>query len=150
MDIQLLNRVDADVVKTVFRNVDGSGSVTTGFGVCLVAAGASINGVAAVKSTAATWRGFVGVSESDVAINAYGTAITHGYAGSVQLSNVGSSLTVTRGDTLIPSAVAGTFFSSLTSEAISTLLYKFSYSATTPVALSALADSYVAAVIRAI
>ncbi len=55
MQIQQLNRVDAEKVFIVVKNVDGGGSVTTGLAACLVAAGASIDGVSAVKSTAAGW-----------------------------------------------------------------------------------------------
>jgi len=58
---------------------------------------------------------------------------------------------VTAGDTLLPGAVAGTFFSSVTAQAMSTLLYKYVYAATTvPVDISNLNQSFVAGIVRAL
>lgn len=131
MQIQQVNRTDAEKVFIVVKNVDGTGSMTTGLGVNLVAAGASIDGVSAIQSTAATWKGFVGVAHQDIAINAYGLVQSWGFASSVQISGVGTSITVTAGDVLKPGAVAGTFFSSLTDQALSTMLYRYAYVATT-------------------
>lgn len=131
MQIQQVNRVDAEKVFIIVKNTDGTGSMTTGLGVCLVQAGASIDGVSAVQQTAGTIKGFVGVANQDIAINAFGLVQSWGFAASVQISGVGSSITVTAGDTLKPGAVAGTFFSSLTDQALSTLLYRYAYVATT-------------------
>ena len=148
MLIQQLNRTDPDRVLISIRNVDGSGSITTGMGACLVQAGASINGINAVRSTAGTWLGFCGVARSDIAINDYGLVTAWGYAASINISNVGTSLTITRGDILVPSAVAGAFFSSLTNQALSTLLYRYAYAATTTVAVSA--EGWIDGVVRAL
>lgn len=131
MQIQQVNRTDAEKVYILVKNVDGGGSMTTGLGVCLVQAGASIDGVSAVQSTAAAWEGFVGFAAQDIAINAFGLVQSWGYVSSVQISSVGTSLTVTAGDILKPGAVAGTMFSSLTDQAMSTLLYRYAYVATT-------------------
>lgn len=151
MLIAQLNRTDAERIQLVFTNVDGGGSVTTGMGVCLVQTGASIDGVSGVKSTLANWGGFIGVSSSDIAINGYGLATAWGIAASVALSNVGTSITVTRGDYLTASAVAGLFFSSITPQALSTQLYRYLFAATTiPVDISNLAQSYVRAMVRAV
>ena len=149
MLIQQAARTNPDIIRMSVRNVDGSGSITTGWGVAFPEAGASIDGVDAVKSTAARWQGFIGVADADIAINDWGLVISHGYAGSIQISNVGTSITVTRGDVLIPGAVAGTFFSSVTAQAISTLLYKYAYAGTTPVSVSTLAQAYCAGIVRA-
>lgn len=138
---------NADTLSIVIKNVDGSGSITTGNGACLVQAGASIDGSGAVKSTAATYKGFCGVAIQDIAINAYGLVRSWGYIASVLISHEGSSITVTRGDTLKPGAVAGTFASSLTDQAISTLLYRYVYAGNTNT-LSAAA--YVTGVVRAL
>ena len=151
MIIQQLNRTDPERIQIQVKNVDGGGSITTGFGAMLVMAGASIDGISAVKSTAAGGKGFVGVSVQDIAINGFGLVTSWGHVGSVQLSNVGTSITVTAGDTLIPGAVAGTFFSSVTAQAMSTLLYKYVVAATTvPVDISNLNQSFVSGVVRAI
>jgi hypothetical protein len=117
----------------------------------LVMAGASIDGISATKLTGAAVKGFVGVSVQDIAINGFGLVTMWGYVNSVQLSNVGTSITVTAGDTLIPGAVAGTFFSSVTAQAMSTVLYKYVVAATTiPVDISNLNQSFVAGVVRAV
>lgn len=148
MQVQLANRTDPEVILRAFKNVDGGGSITTGAGVCLVQAGASIDGIAAVNSTAATWKGFSGVALFDVAINDFGQAICYGFANSVLISHEGSSITITRGDTLKPSAVGGAFASSLTDQAISTLLYRYVYAANTTTAISA--QTWVKGVVRAL
>lgn len=131
MQIQQLNRDNAERVQLIVKNVDGGGSITTGLGVCLVETGASIDGISAARSTAAAWKGFVGIADADIPINGFGTVTSWGYANSIQFSQVGTSLTITRGDVLIPGAVAGTFFSGVTSQALSTMLYRFSFAATT-------------------
>ncbi len=150
MLIQQINRTDPEVVKIMVKNVDGGGSITTGNGVCLVQAGASIDGISAINSTAATYEGFCGVAAQDIAINGYGLAVAWGIAQSVLISHVGSSITVTAGDILKPGAVAGTFFSSLTDQAVSTLFYRYVIAATTPVAVSTLAQSYCKGLVKAL
>lgn len=151
MLIQQLNRTDAEKVQLMVKNVDGSGSITTGWGAMFATAGASIDGISSTKLTGAAVKGFVGVATQDIAINGFGLVTAWGFVNSVQISNVGSSITITAGDTLIPGAVAGTFFSSVTAQALSTLLYKYVVAATTiPTALSSLAESYISGIVRAI
>lgn len=151
MLIQQLNRQDPERIQIVVKNVDGSGSITTGYGVSYPSSGASIDGISVVKYAAALVKGFCGVVTQDIAINGFGLATAWGFVNSVQISNVGTSLTITGGDTLIPGAVAGTFFSSVTAQAMSTLLYKFVYAATTvPVDLSNLNQSFVSGIVRAV
>lgn len=122
---------NAERISVVVKNVDGGGSITTGLGVNLVMAGASIDGISAVKSVAAGWRGFIGIAIQDIPINGFGLATCGGYVASALISNVGTSITITRGDALIPGAVAGTFFSSITDQAMSTLYYRFVVAADT-------------------
>lgn len=131
MQIQQVNRVDAEKVFILVKNVDGSGSMTTGMGVNLAVAGASADGISAVRSAAASWAGFVGVATQDIAINAFGNVQSWGFCSSVQISGVGTSITLTAGDALKASAVAGNFFSSLTPEAHSGQLYKYLHVSTT-------------------
>lgn len=146
MQITQLNRVDADRVQIVVKNVDGSGSITTGTGVDLVVAGASIDGVSALKSAASTHKGFVGVAAQDIPINGWGLVTVWGLANSVLISNVGTSITVTRGDTLVPGGVGGTFFSSVTDAAMSSVLYKYVIAASSQTISAA---AYVQGIVRA-
>ena len=151
MLIQQLNRTDAEKVQIMVKNVDGGGSITTGLGVCIPTSGSSIDGISAVKATGALQRGFIGVANYDIAINGYGLVTAWGYVNSVQISNVGTSITVTAGNVLIPGAVAGTFFSVVTDAAMSTLMYRYVTAATTvPVDISNLNQSYVAGFVRAL
>lgn len=151
MLIQQLNRTDPERVQIIVKNVDGGGSITTGLGVALPISGASIDGVSAVRATAALARGFVGVATQDIAINGTGLVTAWGYVNSVQISNVGSSITVTAGDQLLAGAVAGTFFSAITPQASSTQYYRFVYAAATnPTAISGLAESFVSGIVRAL
>jgi hypothetical protein len=151
MIIQQLNRTDPERVQIQVKNVDGGGSITTGLGACFPISGASIDGISAVRSTAALARGFVGVAVQDIAINGFGLVTAWGYVGSVQISNVGTSLTITAGDQLKAGAVAGTFFSSVAAETTSTQYYKFVYAASTvPVDLSNLNQAFVAGIVRAL
>lgn len=149
MLIQQLNRQDAEKIQIVVKNVDGSGSITTGLGAALVQTGASIDGISAVRSTAALWKGFVGVAQQDIAINGFGLVTAWGYANSVAISNVGTSITVTRGDYLKPGAAAGTFFSGQAAdESLSTLLYRSVVAAVTTVAISAVTDGGTSGFVR--
>lgn len=150
MIIQQLNRVDAEKIQIMVKNVDGGGSITTGMGAALVQTGASVDGISSVRSTAALWKGFVGVAAQDIAINGFGLVTAWGYANSIAISNVGSSITITAGDYLKPGAATGTFFSGqAAAETLSTLLYRTIVVAnTTPNALSAIADSYHAGFVR--
>lgn len=147
MNISSLNREDAERVEIVVKNVDGGGSLTTGLGVALCEAGASIDGVSAVRATGAAQKGFVGIAKNNTPINGFGLVTCWGLANSVLLSHVGTSITVTAGDTLITGAVAGTFFSSITAQAMSTLLYRYVYSADS---ITVSAAAYVRGIVRAL
>lgn len=125
MDIQQLNQKDGESIRVAFKNVDGGGSITTGYGVRLVMSAVSFDGISSVQSTAAAIRDFYGIVARDVPINGFGKATAYGYAASIVLSNVGTSITVTAGDMLKPGAVNGTWFSSLTDAAMTTVLNKY-------------------------
>lgn len=151
MIIQQVNRSDAERIQLIVKNVDGGGSITTGFGVCAPISGASIDGISVVKATGALARGFMGVAIQDIAINGFGLVTAWGYVNSVQISNVGTSITITAGDQLKASAIAGQFFSSILAEATSTQYYRFVTAATTvPVDISNLNQSFIAGIVRAI
>lgn len=125
MDIQQINRTDPESIRVAFKAVDGGSSITTGYGVRLVTTAASFDGISAVQSTAADIKNFFGIVAKDVPINGFGKATVYGYAASIVISNVGTSITVTAGDVLKPGAVAGTWFSSLTDAAMTTVLNKY-------------------------
>ena len=148
MQIQQLNRADAERVQLVIKNVDGGGSITTGRGAFFVTLAASFDGIGSARSTGAGIPTFVGIAAQDVPINGFGLVTAWGYAASVEISCVGTSITVTAGDILKPGAVAGTFFSSLASEAISTLLYKYVVNGTTITISSPI--TYVQGIVRAL
>lgn len=125
MDIQTINRSDGEAIRVAFKNVDGGGSISMGYGIALATSAASFDGVSATRSTAALQRDFAGIVAKDVPVNGFGKATIWGYAASIAISNVGTSITVTAGDTLKPGAVAGTFFSSVTDAAMTTLFNKY-------------------------
>lgn len=131
MDIQQINRQDGESIRVAFKNVSGGGSITTGFGLALVTAAASFDGVSSTQSTAALIRDFYGIVTKDTPINGFGKATVWGYAASIVISNVGTSITVTAGDSLKPGAVAGTWFSSVTDAAMTTLFNKAHVAGTT-------------------
>ncbi len=122
MDIQQINRADPESIRVAFKNVDGGGSITTGYGVRLVMTDASFDGVSAVQSTAAAIRDFFGIVAKDTPINGFGKATAYGFAASIVLSNVGTSITINAGDFLKVGGVAGTWFSSVTDAAMTTVL----------------------------
>jgi hypothetical protein len=148
MLIQQLNRTDPERVQLIVLNTDGSGSMTTGIAVALNEAGNSIDGVGAIKYALTKAKGFAGIAAQDIAINSYGRVTAWGYAASVQVSAVGTSITVTAGDILKPGAVAGTLFSGVANEALSTQFYKYVYVAST-LTISA-NPVWVAGVVRAL
>lgn len=151
MLIQQLNRTDPERIQIITKNVDGGGSITTGLGACFPITGASIDGLSVVRATAALGRGFVGVATQDIAINGFGLVTAWGQVNSVQISNVGTSITITAGDQLRISGVAGQFFSAITAEATSTQYYRYVYAATTvPVDISNLNVSFVQGIVRAL
>lgn len=151
MDIQQINRNDPESLKITVRNVDGGGSITVGLGAALVVSAASFtthDALPAVKYLAATADRFLGVASTTIPINGYGKVVAYGHAAIVQISNVGTSITVTAGDVLKPSTVAGTFFSSVTAQAASTLMYRYVIATSTPVAISAYAEAVVTGFVR--
>lgn len=144
---QVGNRTVPERIKIVVKNVDGGGSITTGLGAALVQSGASIDGISAVRGLAANQKGFCGIAQQDIPINGYGLVTAWGHVASVLLSHEGSSITVTAGDTLKMNTVAGVFASSVTDQAISTLLYRYVYAASTNTISAA---AYVSGIVRAL
>ena len=133
------------------KNVDGSGAITTGMGVALTILPASVDGQQAVKGTLTSMSAgssgsvWLGIANQDIPINSWGMVTVWGVANSVALSAVGTSLVVTKGDMLIPSAIAGTFFSgTVTNQALSTQLYHYMYAlSTTTVSTTAWVSAFI-------
>lgn len=151
MLIQQLNRTDAERVQIVVKNVDGSGSITTGMGVVLCDLAASMDGIGSLKAKVASAKYFIGVASQDIPINGYGLVTAWGYAASVYLSQSVGSWTITAGDTLIIGATeSGAFTSVVVPQAVSTLFYKY------VVAAGVIADTisnprpYMSGIVRAI
>ena len=149
MLIQQLNRSDAEKVFISVRDVSAS-SITRGYGACLAIGGNSFDGNAAVLSdsdgNAADLPGFIGVADADIAVNAYGLVQTWGFATSVFLSAVGSSITINQGNPLVPGRAPGGLFSLAPTYAASGL--KFVLVSNTPPAISAAA--YASGLVRCI
>lgn len=109
MQFQQVNRTDAEKIFLAIKNTDAS-SMTTGYGVELAMAGASVDGISAVLSrsgTNANHPGFLGVAEKDIPANTAGLCQVYGFVNSVFLSNTNTSVTVNDGDPLIPGPLAG-------------------------------------------
>lgn len=104
------------------KNVEAS-SITTGMGVALrIGTTASFDGTSIVRAasgTAGDLPGFLGISVRDIPSNAYGLIQNFGNTASVFLSVMGTSITITAGDPLIPGAVAGSLFSGVPTYAAS-------------------------------
>lgn len=104
------------------KNVEAS-SLTTGMGAALaISGGASFDGTSVVRAasgTAANLPGFLGIATQDIPSNGFGLLQIFGNCASVLVSNMGTSITLTVGDPLIPSAVAGALFSAVPTYAAS-------------------------------
>ena len=113
MEIQQVNRTDAEVVVVNVTNVDAA-SITTGYAVAYALVGDSVNGVNVVKpasGTAANLPGFIGIALQDFAANAVGRVQMFGWVASVFFSRTNTSVTLNIGDPLVPGAAAGGLWS---------------------------------------
>jgi len=127
-----LQRALPEKVFTIVSNIQGA-TITTGLPVNL-AVGASNDGISAqIAGAAGLYPGFIGVASKDIAANDYGLVQIAGFVNSVYLSNVGSSITITAGDPLVP-APAG-FFSAAPTYANSG--FRWLFASNVPVAVSA-------------
>ena len=112
MQFMKINRTSPEQVFVAVTNVDAR-SLTQGWPVAMrLGTNASMNfnnAVLALSGTAADLPGFLGVADQDIATNAVGRVIVWGYAKSVYLSSVASSITITNADPLVPGAAG--FFS---------------------------------------
>ena len=90
-------------------NVSGT-TVTKGQAVALAIGGNSFDGksvVLADSGVAADLPGFLGVAERDIADTENGLIQILGFADSIAVDGLGTSVTVTKGDPLVPGATPG-------------------------------------------
>jgi len=155
MQIQQLNRTDAEKVFVVITNADAD-TITTGMGVRYVGGAAaevvSTNGANAVKVAAdAAMPQFAGIANQDIASNGAGLVQAFGYVNSILLSaeaNKTVGVTGIANSFLKVGAVAGSFTSTQTAQALSTFAGKFVQAWTTANISGGL--NYAAGFVRAI
>ncbi len=122
MDLQRINRTDAEKVFVSYRNMSGS-TIAANEGVCLDL-GTTVDGISAVSPAAASFLGWIGIADKDVSDTEYGRAQAFGYRDSVLLSHEGTSVTVTLGDAL--HLVTGqNGLTTSTAQALSTMASKY-------------------------
>lgn len=122
MDIQRINRTDAEKVYLHIRNMSG-GTMNANGNVCLDL-GTTVDGISCIKPASGSFLGWVGVADVDLADTGYGRIQVWGYRDSVLLSHEGSSVTVTIGNALhVVNAQYG--LSTSTAEALSTVGFKY-------------------------
>lgn len=131
MQIQGVNRTDAEKIYINYHNVDAD-SVTTGMGIRYVGGAAaeivSTDGNACIKVAAdAVMPNFAGIAIQDVPADGYGQAQAFGYVDSILLSaeaNKTVGVTGIANSFLKVGAVAGSFTSTQTPQALSTFAFK--------------------------
>lgn len=137
MQIQQVIQTEGERVLINVKNVDGGGSLTTGFGVCMVGgavgAAASADGINAVLrpiASALVASGlspyFVGVAKNDIAINAYGLVVAWGGPTSVAMSfEADKTVGIVVNEGILRAGGKGLFTSALLPENLSTFCYKY-------------------------
>ena len=151
MDMQRINRTDAERIFITVLNTEAS-SMTTGYAVSLAVAGAAASAdghqaIMPLSGTAGTLPGWCGVAAEDIPANTRGRVQSYGYAASIYLSQVASSITVTLGDALTPGAVKGGLFSAVPTYLLSGFRYALVISAP-PTLSGAVTTNYTSGVLR--
>lgn len=128
MDLQSVNRTDAEKVYFHYRNMSGS-TITANGAVCLDL-GTTIDGISSINPAAASALGWIGIADQDIEDTGYSRAQIYGYRDSVLLSHEGTSVTVTAGNAL--HIVAGQpGLNTSTAQALSTVGWRYVVNATT-------------------
>lgn len=96
MQIQAVNRTDADKVYVNFTNKSGA-TLTLGYAVALTTLAASLDGNQAISPAANSSKSFIGIAASDVANNAVGKAQAYGYVASVYFMAEATSVSLAAG-----------------------------------------------------
>lgn len=131
MQLQRVNRTDAEKVYIVVKNVSGT-TATTGWGVRFVGGAAaevvSTDGINAVLLDG-VMSNFAGVVAQDIAVNGYGRVQAWGYVNSIAISGVGTSITIGVtgvANSFLKQGGAGMgFFSAEVPQDMSTFSYKY-------------------------
>ncbi len=134
MDIQRINRTEAERVFITVLNTEAS-SMTTGYAVALAFGAASADGHQAVLTRTGqplNIPGWIGVAAADIAANMRGRVQCWGYAASIYLSQMGTSVTVTLGDLFTPGAQAGGLFSALATANYGNVGFKYAMCISAP------------------
>ena len=143
MQLQQVSRDDAEKIFLAVKNVSGS-QIDGNAAVNYALTGNSVDGLSVVDPVAASFLGWIGVADQDIADTGFGRAQCWGYRDSVLLSHEGTSVTVTIGDALhLVSGQAG--LSTSTVQALSTMASKFIVAAST---ITVSAADYVRGIIR--
>ena len=122
MDIQQINRTDAEKVFIHYRNMSG-GTINANGGV-VYDMGTTVDGISSVAPVAASFLGWIGIADADVGDTGYSRAQAFGYRDSVLLSHEGTSVTVTLGNALhLVTGQSG--LNTSTAEALSTTASKY-------------------------
>lgn len=142
MQFAQLNRAGAENVYRTILNSEGA-TITTGLPVSLV--NTTTDGIRAVIANAtADYPGFIGISLADTPNNDYGRVQVNGWVDSIYISNVGTSLTISANDPLVP-APGGMFSAAPT---YANAGFRYAHASNLPVAVSATA--YASGLIKAI
>jgi len=99
MQLQQINRSDAEKIFLSIKNVSGA-TISGNYAVNLACTGNSVDGIGVVAPVAASFAGWVGIADADIADAGYGRSQIFGYRDSVLLSHEGTSITVTIGNAL--------------------------------------------------
>jgi hypothetical protein len=128
MDLQRVNRSDAEKVYIHYRNMSGA-TINANAAVCLDL-GTTIDGISSIAPASGSFLGWIGISNADVADTGYDRAQAFGYRDRILVSHEGTSVTVTAGEAL--HLVNGQFgLSTSTVEALSTCGWKYVINAST-------------------
>jgi hypothetical protein len=131
MLLQRVNRTDAEKIFLICHNVNGA-TATTGRGQRFVggtpAEIASADGTQVVHSADAAMASFAGIADQDIPDDGYGRVQAWGFVDSIELSAEANKTVapVAIGTSFLKGgAVAGTFTSTQTAQALSTMAYKY-------------------------
>lgn len=106
MQLQNINRTDAEKIFGAFTNVQGA-TITTGYAVAFTTTVASLDGNAAVIPAAGQINTFAGIATSDVANNQVGLYQAYGFNGSVFYFAEATSVSLAVGGLAAGPGVAG-------------------------------------------
>ncbi len=130
MQIQRVNRTDAEKVFIVVRNMDAT-SITTGQGSHFMGAwdnASSVDGVSVIRTRAAVdFLLFAGVAAQDIAVDSYGRSQIYGLCDSVMISHKAGNTTMGAGlvaETILGHAGTtkiGAFWSETAQDALSVM-----------------------------